>query len=785
MVFRRRIAALCLSSLLVAPSVVEGRVPVAATAARAAPPQADGGQQQAFLEITVNGVPRGEALVWLRGGDVLAAPRVLTDAGLDPAGATRVRIGGEDLVSLASLAPAITFAVDEQALRLAITARADLLGRTVYDFRAAAPRGIVYASAPSAFVNYALRTTGGGDSELFTESVFGARGALLSTTLTATPRAAVRGLTSLTVDERRGMRRWIAGDAFAATGILGGSALVGGLTLTRDFSLEPYFVRFPTHSMTEPIDSPSIVEVYVNDRMVSQQRVDPGLVDLQHLPLAAGQNQARIVVRDAFGAAREVASGFYVTSATLAPGLHDYQYSVGFRRAALGVRSAAYEAPVALARHRVGLTSWLTAGARFEADERVLSGGGSVTVAFPFGEVEAAAGTSRTLPGEEGVPGGSGTAMRLSYQYVTRVISGGVTVGRTSPVYATASLLPGQWRPEEERAAFISLPLPKVGTMALHHSDLDSATVRRRQTSLTASIRLFSRTSLIASAARLETAGRRGLEATLGMTVNVGGRTLALASASRAADGRASAVAELQRSVPLTTGAGFNLRADTGGRSLVSGSFEYQGRHGRYEARLDGGNTASVSASGALVAIGGGLHLTRPIRNSFALVQVPGIGDVRAYASYQEVGRTDRGGTLLVTDLYPYYANELSIADADVPLDYQVGRVNVQLAPPFRGGAIVTFPVVRVRRITGRVLLVSGGGSRIPAYGELTVGGGAEPVVSPVGSDGQFYFDSLAPGRHDATVTHGGDVCRFTLVVPDADADLLDLGETRCVIDAR
>jgi outer membrane usher protein len=137
-----------------------------------------------------------------------------------------------------------------------------------------------------------------------------------------------------------------------------------------------------------------------------------------------------------------------------------------------------------------------------------------------------------------------------------------------------------------------------------------------------------------------------------------------------------------------------------------------------------------------------------------------------------------------VTDLYPYYANELSIADADVPLDYQVGRVNVQIAPPFRGGAIVTFPVVRVRRITGRVRLVSAGGSRIPAYGELTVSGGTGPIVSPVGSDGQFYFDSLAPGRHDATVTHGGDVCRFTLVVPDAEADLLDLGEIRCVIDA-
>jgi outer membrane usher protein len=767
-------AAVCVASLLAAPTARAG--------APQAPPPA-GEPQQAFLEITVNGVPKGDALVWLRGADVFVAAATLSDAGLDAAGGARERIGGEELVSLASLAPAVTFAVEEQALRLAITARADLLGRTVYDFRAAAPRNIVYARAPSAFVNYALRTTSRGDSELFTESALSAGGALLSNTLTTTPRATVRGLTSLTVDERRGMRRWIAGDAFAATGILGGSALVGGLTIARDFSLEPYFVRFPSHSVTEAIDSPSIVEVYVNDRMVSQQRVEPGLVDLQHLPLAAGQNQARVVVRDAFGAAREVASGVYVTAATLAPGLHDYQYSVGFRRTALGVLNAAYGPPVALARHRVGLTSWLTAGARLEADRRMLSGGATVNLALPFGEIEAAAGRSRTSPDGADALHGAGSAFRLSYQYVTPLIGGGVTIGRTSPAYATASLTPGQWRAEEERAAFISMPLPRVGSLSLHHSDLDGVTGRRQQTSLTASIRLFSRTGLIASAARLRTDDRRGFEATLGMSVNLGRRTLGIASVSRTPERRTTAVAELQRSVPLTTGTGFTVRADTGGRSLVSGSIEYQGSRGRYDARLDAGDTVSVSASGALVAIGGGLHMTRPIRNSFALVQVPGVRDVRAYASYQEVGRTDRGGNLLVTDLYPYYANELSIADTDVPLEYEVGRVNVQLAPPFRGGAIVTFPVHRVRRITGRVLLVAAERTRIPAYGELEIAGGAEPVRSPIGADGQFYFDSLASGRHEATVRHGGDVCRFTLVVPDADSDLLDVGETRCVID--
>ena len=68
------------------------------------------------------------------------------------------------------------------------------------------------------------------------------------------------------------------------------------------------------------------------------------------------------------------------------------------------------------------------------------------------------------------------------------------------------------------------------------------------------------------------------------------------------------------------------------------------------------------------MAIGGGLHATRPVQESFALVRVPGMKGVRAYLSHQEVGRTNRNGDVLVPNLLPYYGNRLDIADEDVPL---------------------------------------------------------------------------------------------------------------------
>ena len=237
---------------------------------------------------------------------------------------------------------------------------------------------------------------------------------------------------------------------------------------------------------------------------------------------------------------------------------------------------------------------------------------------------------------------------------------------------------------------------------------------------------------------------------------------------------------DLQRSVPVATGFGYQARLETGARDTANAAMQYQGEFGRYEVRSDRSAPLTVQASGALVAIGGSLHAVRPIRNSFALVQVPGVEEVRGFASHQEVGRTDKRGNLLITDLLPYYANELSISDTDIPLNYKVGEVQMRLAPPYRGGAVARFPVQRVQRTMGRLVVLTAAGERPPAYGELTVHAGTEKLVSPVGADGQFYFDSLPAGQHTATVLYGDDPCTMTFDVPDADADVLDLGQRTC-----
>ncbi len=732
--------------------------------------------QRAFLALSVNGVDQADILVVLRDGDALVSVADLQNAGVRGFAGVREDVGGQPFVSLASLAPQVTFRVEEADLRLALVAEPSLLGIVVRDLDGGAPPDMVYRSTPSAFVNYALTSGTELDYELFAESGISAGGALFYTTATRNTRTTVRGLSNLTFDRRSRLQRWIVGDNFASAGPLGGDTILAGITVSREFSLAPYFVRHPTLSVTTPVTTPSVLEVHVNGRLLREEQVQPGMLDLRNLPMANGRNDTRLVLRDPFGGTREITSGFYVSTMALAHGVQDYQYSLGWRRERFGSSSWDYRQPVAIARHRFGLTDSVTAGLRVEGERGMVSGGPLVNLRLPVGELELAGGASR-----DGAA--SGHAAHLSYNYSGSYLSFGGTVARTSDDYAHVSLRAGDARAGETFGVFASLPTGLGSSLTLQHNRSIGGGLEQSRTSLLGSARIARKADLIANVTRIRGTDEEGFEASLGVTVSFGSRNVASVSALRRSAGTQTVV-DVQRPLPLGTGFGYQFRAETGSdRTAASGVAQYQGNYGRYEIRRDALGSAprtSVSLSGGLVAIGGGLHASRAVRNSYALVRVPGVDGVRTFSSNQEVGRTSRGGTVLVPDLLPYYGNRLAIADSDVPLDYQVPEVQLTLALPYRGGAVATFPVQRIQRITGTIGVAGPDGERRPAYANLTIVVNGEPVVSPVGADGEFYFENVPPGRYEAALSESAPICRLTIDIPRVDAAAVSLGALRC-----
>jgi outer membrane usher protein len=193
----------------------------------------------------------------------------------------------------------------------------------------------------------------------------------------------------------------------------------------------------------------------------------------------------------------------------------------------------------------------------------------------------------------------------------------------------------------------------------------------------------------------------------------------------------------------------------------------------------------SLNAAGGLVYQAGSLIPARPVDSSFALVRVPEVKDVRVYASNVLVGRTNDRGDLLVPNLLPYYGNRLSIDDRDVPLNYEVRAVEQTIAPPYRGGAFVEFPVRQIRTVTGSVVIRDNKKvEAVPAFGQLTLTGNGEAYVSPIGRGGEFYFENIPAGTYNANIEYRDGTCQFHLPVPPGADPVVKLGRSVCSTEA-
>ena len=734
--------------------------------------------QHAIFPVFVNQVPKGEVIALIRPADILARVSDLHRAGVLGFSGQNETVRGETYVSLSSLVPFVTFEMDEEALVLRLTVQPALLPPTVMNLRPDRPPGIIYSQDTSAFFNYAVNLVDFARFEAFGEGGLSIDGKLLFSSLSRNINGdVVRGQTNLTIDNRQNLMRWVIGDSFASAHGLGGSLFLAGIRVSREFGLDPYFYSSPSLGLSSAVLTPSTADIYVNGLLVRRAQLPPGQFELRNLPVTTGSGVTRVVIRDAFGREREVLSPFYFTTGVLAQGLHEYSYNFGFRRNDVGDSSWDYGAPAFLGRHRFGLTDSLTPGLRFEASSGLVSSGATLTARLPFGETEFSGAASHDK-------GRSGVAASLGYTYLARLFSFGGSIKYLSPHYATLSLKATDEHTSAETSAFIGFELASRTSLILQHTFANSNTKGQSQRiSLSTSTRLTDRLNLFLAGGQSRQQGNRATELFAGLGYFFGNNTASLSYQQQGASGT-SAIG-LQKSLPAGTGFGYRFQfANRSDQNQMDGLLQYQGPYGRYEAsynRVNGQDSSVLNVAGGLAAIGGNIYFTRPIQESFALIRVPGVAGVRGTISNQEIGHTNAQGDLLVPDLLPYYGNRLGIADQDIPLSHSVDASEKIVAPPFRSGAVITFPVKRIQSFTGVIRIDISGKITTPAYGQLTVTAAEERFESPIGKEGEFYLENVPPGRHRAAIEFGETVCRFELDIPKSNESAVELRDSRCV----
>lgn len=738
-----------------------------------------------FVEFIVNNKSQETALILLRKDDILVRLKDLQKVGLKEIHGTPETVRGESFVSLKSLGQDVTYKFDSDNLQLSLTAQPKLFQTNVFNLEPnSRPPNIVNGKDKSAYLNYALNTSNLNlaQSTISLEGVYSLGQASFYTNVNRNSDGrVVRGLSNLIIDNPKMLTRFTLGDTYAFTGDLGGGLLLGGISYSREFGIDPYLVTTPTFNLTGAVLSPSTVEVLVNGQRMQIENLNPGPFQINNLAVPTGLGMTQLIIRDAFGNERMVNYPYSLAQNLLSPGLSEFSINLGFERTNLREDSFNYGKLAFLGRYRRGLTRNITAGARMEANPDLVSGGVNLSAAVPFGAIQVAGAASEAR-------GKSGAALLLGYSHSGRKVSFGGGVLLQSPYYATLGLDPEDDRTLQEINTFLSFPVAKranVGIRASYSNFRDNGSALRAN--LLATINITPKATLVLSAGRSQFADQKpSNEVALSLNYNLGGRRSANAGVG-VRNQKPYGIVGIQQGNNFGTGLAYNLQFgnDFNG-SQAFGRVSYGAPFGLYEVSFSEVNSETLNfnstIAGGLVSVGNRFFATRPISQSFAIIKVPGVKGVSVSQNNQIIGHTDKRGDVFVTDLLPYYGNQISIKDTDIPINYGVSTTEQLIAPPYRGGSVVSFPVQRIQSLFGSVILVVDNQEIIPAYGNLNIMVDGKEQTSAIGNKGEFYFENLPPGKYPAEIDYTKGLCKFELIVPESQQNFLRLGQLRCAL---
>lgn len=236
---------------------------------------------------------------------------------------------------------------------------------------------------------------------------------------------------------------------------------------------------------------------------------------------------------------------------------------------------------------------------------------------------------------------------------------------------------------------------------------------------------------------------------------------------------------QFAKPVPLGKGYGYNILASNNSNRYAGADVTVQTEMGAYTARIGQGRGQAnyeVDASGSAIYFAGDGFLARKLTQSFALVKVPNFPGVDVFYENQLMGKTDRKGNLLITELLPYQENSVEIEPTTLPLDTEIGVTRETVIPYFHSGVLAEFSVKRMQGV--ELHLRTPSGEFVPVGAELELNNNS--CEYPVGYDGEVFIPEVKEHLLEGSVRWENYVYYFSVPLPYTSDPIIELGEVQC-----
>lgn len=246
---------------------------------------------------------------------------------------------------------------------------------------------------------------------------------------------------------------------------------------------------------------------------------------------------------------------------------------------------------------------------------------------------------------------------------------------------------------------------------------------------------------------------------------------------------------QLQWSPPLGEGFGLteSINQQGAGKPSTYSRVEYRNQYAEASVSARTGQQTEIyqaKVNSALVWTEGGLHISRPLRDSFSLVRVNGVTDgMKVNFRNQYVGTTNHSGELLVPYMNAYTDNLIAIEPKGISLGYKISKTSQHVTMPYRSGGLVEFDVVKLQMVEG-TLFYKQGDKLMPAqYSTVEFMQHGEKQSTVIGDDGALYLENLQTGVYTLTVFDDVHTCHVDLHVKASKNLVNDVGKLICVVE--
>lgn len=611
-----------------------------------------------------------------------------------------------------------------------------------------------------------------------------------------------RGDLRLVRDDPAKSVRYLVGDlSIPVTGYQTSHPMFG-ITVARNFSLQPYRVTRPISEFQFFLEQPSRVEVYSNGQRVQTLQLPAGSQDIRSLPLSTGFNNVQLIITDPVGRVQRLDFSTSVADNLLAPGLQQFAYSLGFPTT---VERSGYaydwSKPILTLSHRWGANATLTMGGYFQGDVQQQLAGIEGVWATPLGNVGWDAAVSHANQA------GTDYALRLRYDYAQS----------------------GAGNPQQRRfglaAEYRGAQFTTLSVLEPHNStrwDLSAYYSQRLFWGMSGQLNIRYQMSRETSDAYQISVGLSkafsaglGVNLTLSQTRNVIGpdETRALANLSWLLPGRRQSL-QLSTDVRNThhpvsnltwnysspqTVEGINASVEAshdGDTYGFKGDLAYTGYRAKVELVQDlalahNQNGASLNATRltfgtAIVFAGGRFGWSRPVTGSFAIVARNSalrghtVGITPGSGSY--VARADRLGSAVVPNLHPYRVSTLQLDAPELPLGYDLGRDRYYLLPTYKSGTLIQVGTDATIFVRGTLLNPNGQPISMQAgVVQSRSDAGWQPINLFTNRGGRFALSGLKPGRYELWL-YANPKAVIPFELPAGKTGVVDLGQLQAPV---